>query len=567
MKPARPAWDHLIGLALAAGYVTWLVITSRTLGFARDEGFYFQAASDYARWFDLLWHQGAKALERSTIDRYWADNHEHPSLLKSLFGISWLLLHEKWKLIDQASLTFRLPGMLLAGLAVWITHVFGARAYGRWAGVMAAVLFALMPRVFYHSHLAAFDIGIVTMWTLSIFVYWKASQRGGVLWPILTGLVYGLTLDTKHNAWILPAVMLAHAAFTLVSRSLRGIRTARFAIPGALLAMASLGPLLMFALWPWIWHDTVDRLRWYASFHLHHEYYNMEFLGRNYFLNPSPRAYLPVMVLATVPSITLLLFGVGLGERVQQAWKGLLTWLRERKMDKPASGPSADESALLPAQPTADTDVLVVLALAAAVSPWLLSTNTPIFGGTKHWMPAYPFLCLLAGRGFQLVMGRLKDAFPKLSFGRAVPATAGLAAVCVAAPLAETIHSHPFGLTSYVPLVGGTEGAADLGLNRQFWGFTTQSANAWLSKNAPRGATVFIHDTSWQSWAQMIVENRVRSDLRGVGTPGEAQFSLVHHELHMNEVDFTIWIAYGTDAPVFVVTHDGVPVVSIYRRP
>jgi hypothetical protein len=34
----------------------------------------------------------------------------------------------------------------------------------------------------------------------------------------------------------------------------------------------------------------------------------------------------------------------------------------------------------------------------------------------------------------------------------------------------------------------------------------------------------------------------------------------------MNEVDYSIWAAYGTTSPVHVVAHDGVPMVSIYRR-
>ncbi|MFW5739199.1 MAG: hypothetical protein ACOC1F_02415, partial [Myxococcota bacterium] len=59
---------------------------------------------------------------------------------------------------------------------------------------------------------------------------------------------------------------------------------------------------------------------------------------------------------------------------------------------------------------------------------------------------------------------------------------------------------------------------------------------------------------------------RVRPDLRGVGAPSQGLYSLVHHELHMNEVDYQIWVAYDTRAPVFVVTHDEVPIVSIYRR-
>jgi hypothetical protein len=133
-------------------------------------------------------------------------------------------------------------------------------------------------------------------------------------------------------------------------------------------------------------------------------------------------------------------------------------------------------------------------------------------------------------------------------------------------PLAITAHSHPFGLSSYVPLVGGTAGGADLGLNRQFWGFTTESVAPYLDKNAPRHASVFIHDTAWDSWQEMQAEDRIRPDLRGVNSPSEGDFALVHHELHMNEIDYELWVANGATAPAYVLTHDNVPIVSVYRR-
>ena len=60
--------------------------------------------------------------------------------------------------------------------------------------------------------------------------------------------------------------------------------------------------------------------QWWFEFHLNHEYYNIEFLGQNYFGPPSPKSYLPVMVLATVPTVTMLLFLVGAIERVR-SWR------------------------------------------------------------------------------------------------------------------------------------------------------------------------------------------------------------------------------------------------------
>src|SRR5258708_19815038 len=113
-----------------------------------------------------------------------------------------------------------------------------------------------------------------------------------------------------------------------------GVRRGRVAMPGNLLAMATIGPLLFVLLWPWMWNDTFARIQEYVNWHVHHEYYNIEFLGKNYFGPPSPATYAPVMIFASVPSISVLLFLIGAGERVSngaarvvrsfRAWLGLV---------------------------------------------------------------------------------------------------------------------------------------------------------------------------------------------------------------------------------------------------
>jgi hypothetical protein len=468
--------------------------------------------------------------------------------------------------------------MCMGGIALWVTYLFGARVYSRRAGIIAALLLAAMPRVFYHAHLAAFDMGMVAMWTLSVYAYWRATSLGGIGRILLAGIMFGLTLETKHNAWLLPGVVLPHALLLLASRLATKPRRGIAAVPATLLSMAVVGPVVFWGLWPYIWHDTLARLKWYFNFHVDHVYYNMEFLGVNYFDAPSPLGYMPAMILATVPSTTLLLFAVGAGDQLRRGVEDVRARLRGRAAQADTSeaestrSPAQAPNATAPGSGQADapllcTNALFGLACAAALAPWLLP-QTPIFGGTKHWMPAYPFLMLFAGHGFDLVLGALASAAPRLRGASLHTAQLGIAGAVLAAPAAITIHAHPFGLTSYVPFVGGTRGGADLGLNRQFWGYTTQSANAqYFEKQAPAGVRVFIHDTAWDSWARMIDEGRVRKDIRGVGAPSQADFAIVHHELHMNEVEYQIWVAYQTRCPTYVVAHDEVPVVSIYKRP
>lgn len=556
--PERIGWrDHLLGSGLALAYVAWLLAGARSLGFPRDEALYFSAGADYFRWWHSLFERGRDALQQGAIDAAFGVNPEHPPLMKTLFGASEWLLHEKWRVFADASTAFRLPGMMTAGMAIWVTYLFGARAWSRRAGLVAALLLALMPRVFFNAHLACFDVPITAMWILCVYVHWRAMEKRTWGWALAVGVTYGLCLATKHNAWVLPAVLVPHALFVERNAILRALRAGRVSIPASIVAMFTVGPLVLYALWPRLWNDTFDRLQFWANFMVHHEYYNIEFLGKNYFGPPSPKSYLPVMVLATVPTITLLLFLAGAIDRIGVGVRRLRAWAMQLAHRDPHDSPPSDPL---------ETDLLLALSFCVAVGPFFLS-RTPIFGGTKHWMPAYPALALFAGRGFDLVAAAMHRALPSLDDTKRRLADAALLACVTVGPLAITAHSHPFGLSAYVPLVGGTAGGADLGLNRQFWGFTTQTAaEEYLNPRAPQGATVFVNDTTWAAWARMQDEGRVRRDLRVVGTPAEAMLPLVQHELHMSEVEYDIWIADHTDAPVYVVTHDGVPIVSIYGR-
>jgi hypothetical protein len=524
--------DAGIALLLGVVYVALLLATASSLGYARDEGFYFHAAERYASWFSLLLRAPTEALERPTIDGAFSINREHPVLAKSLFALSWLA-HRRWNLFPDEGTSFRFPGMCFAGLTVGLCYLWGALSWSRAAGAMAALLVALVPTTFYHGHLACFDVPITAMWLLVAFCYHRSLVDGGWRWALATGVAFGLALNTKHNSWFLPIAFVVHAALSRGAGWRRSCVGGRFSLPLALAAMAGVGPLVFVGLWPYVWYDTAARLASYVQFHTNHDYYNIEFLGVTHWKPPFPRSYAWLMTAATVPAITLALAGVG-------AVVGV------RRRGTPGS-------------------VLLLWALGVLVNygPWL-SRGTPIFGGTKHWMAAYPFLALFAGVGFDWAARRLAEAVPEAR-RRLIPWAVG-AAVGVA-PLVETLRAHPWGLAAYTPLVGGTPGGATLGLNRSFWGYTTGSVVEVLNERVPRGGSVFVHDTAWESWKMLQRDGRLRADLRGVFNLDGADAALYHHEQHMGGVEYQIWVALGTTTPAVVRGLDGVPTVWVYLRP
>ncbi len=628
--------DPLLAVTLGAAYVVLLLSTVGDLGYARDEGFYYQAARSYERWFDLLLSDPGAALERQAVDRYWGVNHEHPALMKSLFALSLRYLHDRWQWFSEAGTAARFPGMVVSALGVSVCYVWGRQALSRMAGLVAALLFALMPRVFYHSHLDCFDVPVASLLVVTTYAYWRSLGSGSFRWPVLTGVLYGLLLNTKHNSWLLPAALIVHWLMVRGRAVASELRTGRLSIPSGLLAMLLIGPAVFYATWPWIWYDTGQRLAEYVAFHTSHDYYNMEFLGRTYWKPPMPLAYAWVMTLATVPAITLVLFLVGLfdgarqvfGDRAVALGARLMKRLRRnrrrsRVRSEPAEGarrispevhPSAppvsaarggelrdpsveivetarsepppeveDESLLpsterslqdeLPGAPGAplasSTEWLWVLCLLTSYAPWF-SPNTPIFGGTKHWLTAYPFLCLFAARGFSVVSTRLErlvDGRLPAQLARRGAIPVALLVCVVSAPAAITLSSHPWGLTAYTPLVGSAPGAANLGLNRTFWGYTTGAVQGFVNEAAAPNASVYVHDTALQSFNLMRRDGRLRDDLRGTLNIHASTVALYHHEPHMSRVEHQIWVDYGTTAPAHVAGYQGVPVVWVYQRP
>jgi 4-amino-4-deoxy-L-arabinose transferase-like glycosyltransferase len=121
---------------------------------------------------------------------------------------------------------------------------------------VAAGALALMPRVFYHAHLDCFDVPVMTMWVAVLYCYWR-SLSGGVVWALATGVMWGLALETKHNAWFVPILVVVHQLATRSGEMAQSLRRGSLPVPLSLVCMAVLGPLLFWALWPWMWFDTL----------------------------------------------------------------------------------------------------------------------------------------------------------------------------------------------------------------------------------------------------------------------------------------------------------------------
>lgn len=560
----------LAGLGLGLLVVLLLSRGHRDVGYARDEGIYFHASRAYADWLGRGLASPSVLFDRAARDRAFAVNHEHPALMKIAGGVSARLLSAPGPegqppearaaaglvpvLPEGAAM--RLPAQLLAGLGVLLLFLAGA-ALARPAGnvpedmssrpfhippvvpaLLAALWFIGLPHVWLHAGLHCFDVPVAVLTLAVVLCYRRALSSWR--WSLLLGPLLGVAISIKHNALFIPLLLGVHY---LASLALAGRRPSRGQlVPLPFLSMALLAPPTVLALWPWLWSDPLARLGEYLEFHRLHAYYNTEYFHINYNQPPLPWSYPFVLTWATVPTALLLLAGLG-----------LVLAVRKDLSSRPSADlPPAGFAAPLRGHPARDGLLWALFGLFPLV---LISLPTiPIFGGTKHWLTAYPFLALAAAYAYVTLWRAVAPT------GRARHLPAVLLPLVLVPALWSTAHGHPYNLSQYAPLAGGARGAAELGLLRGFWG---SSVLPLIGDLAEKPAPLYLHDLHELARLQYEREGRWPPGLTSVPL-GRSRAALMFHERHMLSSETDQWNHFGTNAPTQVLTLDDVPLTSVY---
>ncbi|MDY7228650.1 ArnT family glycosyltransferase [Hyalangium rubrum] len=610
MRGRAPTRDERrIAWALAILAFVALFLTEPAVGFVRDEGIYFVAAESYAGWFQQLFRSPATALTDAAIVRAYDVNHEHPALMKELYGLSHLLFHKGLGWLRPAS-ALRLPALLMAALVPALTFLLGSALYGRAVGLFAALSFLLVPRHSFNAELAAFDMPVAAMWLLVVYAFWRAMEERR--WGVLCGVAFGVAIATKHNALFMPFVLvpfalwrawkesvgqpaareglwrfvglfaavsllygllfvalgpekfqrkflllsphvllfvgLAAGAYWVLGELRRASEpTARALTPVA--TMAVFGPVLFYLHWPYLWHHPVERVAWYLAFHAKHEHYAWFYLGDLMRAPPFPWSYVVVKTALTVPTSLFVPMVTGW---LALVGRGLLSLpARTRAW---VSRPSMVE---------------VLVAVNAVASILIIShPQVPHFGGVKHWLPSMPFLGILAGvavtRGCAAVVERLRVHRPTLPFAAVA---APVFALLMAPALIGLVRSFPYGTAFYSELAGGIPGAASLGMQRQFWSSHVTGVLPWINEHAKPNSRVYLHEVTGHSFGHYQQNGMLRKDLRMVWSPADADLVAYQYHQEFREHEMNIWQAFGTRTPVTGLYLDETPQIIVYQRP
>jgi Dolichyl-phosphate-mannose-protein mannosyltransferase len=594
MKPWDSKTDRRIAWALfALGFLT-LLLTEQSAGFVRDESVYFHAGEAHGRWFQQLLENPTQAVTDASISQYFSFNNEHPALMKNLFGLSFILFHEKLGLLRPAA-AFRVPAFLMAAWLLPLIYTLARKKIGRLVSAFAAS-FLMVPRQFFESHLSCFDVPIATMWMLVVYCFAEAFERPRY-W-LYTGLSFGAALATKHNAFFIPMVLIpfslfqgfkvsrispqARALFLAINgffifavalyilmavalglpkfqqtfefqspqvfvyvatvlgsgwllRRLHRLDVATFRCIAPLWAMAASGPAIFYLHWPYLWHHPVDRTQAYLAFHATHNHYAWFYLGEVLRSPPFPLLYVVIKTALTVPTAFFVPMVLGFAHFAWSALKRSVTFF----------------DALMAAN--------AVASIAIISHP-----QVPHFGGVKHWFASMPFLAILMGESLERVatywQQKLKGLSPHL-------VSAGLLVLCAAPAVIATVRVGEFGTSSYSELAGGLGGAASLGMQRQFWANNLTGVLPWINAHAKPGERVYLHENHGGQISDYQRNGMLRRDLIFVGSPFEADLVAYQYHQEFREHEFNTWQSLGTTKPVFGLYLDETPQIVVYRRP
>jgi len=556
--------DALIALLLWFGMSALVLWRAEEIGVGYDEPIYAGYALKYLAWLQHLvesWLSGRflDPFRPEVIDLYWHAKDMHPPIPKLLAALGYWFLTP---LLGSDFAGMRSGTAVLFGAMLAAVYWFGREQLTRAGALFAAFSVAFMPRLFTDAHFLTMDMPVTATTAIGTLLLLRAIEQPSWKRVVTATIGVGMAFASKANGFlIVPAAavyILVQECFQLKSGGFK-LRLKSLLQRAGIVAVVGAGAMVfLFATWLWLWVDPVNRFREYFTFHAKHFVVHTFYFGQLYpvtdekgnILVPTPWHYPLVMTLATVPTVTLLMALGGMGLTVLR-WRG--------------SPPIAKVS---------------VISYFAQITPFLLA-STPKYNGIRLFEPAFPFLGILAGYVFGLSASWLlrvlrERARDLVSEPRLV---AGALGICLLAPAAHsTLTIHPFGLSYYNALVGGTKGAADRwGFEVTYWGVNLLSVIPFLNK-LPEGTKVLVYPGAWCAYTDFYKNAGIlRKDIEVMGNPRDlpkadyvvfqgSQTELALAELADPLFGKLLWALWREAKPAHAAVHDGVVIVGVYDK-
>lgn len=464
-------WASALLLIIAVTFA----LTLDDMGMTDDDDFYVPAGIQYIKWVERA-VRGVFTLDFSpfsqqVIERYWWINHEHPSVAKLFIGAGWLFFHKYTGLLGEID-AGRVGVMAMALILVFLVFHFTWENFGRRAAIFATIALFLLPRTFFHMHVPTLDLPVTAMYFLVVYAAWRAEKSW--VWIILAGIFYGVAMCTKLNgpfaAFPLTLYWLYRWRQSVVLKAQATLKFKRMFITG--LSMVFLSFPVFYALWPWIWHNTADKLVEFFNFHYHHYGIRLLYLGDIYI---DPFAPWHAMFVYTAWVIPFVILALGLWSFAKAF--GALGWRNLARFPEGASS---------------ERDYLFLVGVNAAFSIGIVAfSDVPKYGGVKLFQPFFPFFAILAGVGFKSLTDNLIQLGP-LFQAKAKVLVPIVGLLCLLPGLIGMAKVYPYMLSYYNSLAGNLQGATEAGMERQYYDMCYETMIDYWNEFGTKSSRVMV---------------------------------------------------------------------------
>ena len=408
-----------------------LIAGTRNVGVTWDEPIYLHSANQMLAFFKDM---NASRFTDQEIQKYfdasqWKD--VHPTFAKAL-GAFTLALTGKFQ---DDLYAYRFGNILLASIVAALIYFFLSRHFQSWrTGLLTALVCIAMPRVAGQFQIGDTDTTLYLVSFPAAIAGYLSATNGSWRWGMVCGILCGICVTTRYTGLVVPLGIFLWTF--LYHRDQNGVYNL-FTIP-------FLSPLIFVLLNPQLWKDPIFRSFVYfarsSGRHITEPHVGFMFQ----FFNHTPWYYAPILILTTIPLLSLLIIAIGI---VQCS-------LKER-------------------------DHLAGLFAMLAALPVLIVTmpGNVAYDGVRLFLVTFLYLGLFSAWAFAHYEDWIKR---NIVF---VP--------LVIALLAPPVLAYPFELEYYGPQIGGTRGAANIGLEITYW---WDAANQAFYKQAndvlPQGGSV-----------------------------------------------------------------------------
>lgn len=509
---------ELTPILIAISFCCIVLFTLDDYGITWDEGAYFLSGASYFEWL--------KNPSIKTIDRHWdfeAIGHEHPPFSPLLGEMTRYFFHEKLNLLKGIS-SFRASTLFFVFFMTLALFSFVSRLYGSKIAFIVSLSFFFLPRIFFHSHLAALDYPVTAMWFLVVYAYWRGIKEQK--WIFYSSILLGFALLTKLNAYYLyiPIIFFWILSFNqklkcLIFRKRRVNLRECVHIFSKIIPMFVIPLVVFIAFWPYLWKNPISRILEYPQFSLKLiRVQPVYYFGR--VLTDLPWHYPLVLTLITIPLITLIPFFIGIFK--------------------------------IPKKPYRNTNIFILFN--SLLPLFIISLPmVPKYDGVRLFLPAFPFICIISGLGIKYI----------LDFGKKFKLEKLFFLVYILLFSISFYNSiikyHPYQSSYFNEVIGGVDGAAKRGFEVEYWGNAFIGTLSFLNEHSDNTFWIYNHPAKYRFYDR---EGLLKRSIKFCDKSNSDYLVLLIRKGHF---DREMWKYYKNEKPVFSVRISKTNLVNIYK--